>query len=79
MDARRVEWASRRLALCNMEWNRITASDIYVILSSFKPPAPAGFKQICFSILRFTNLKRFYVLKSYIRAENISGDVTFDL
>lgn len=41
-DACRVEWASRRLALCNMEWDRISATDIFVMISSFKPPAPAG-------------------------------------
>lgn len=41
-DARRVEWASHRLALCNMEWDRILAADIFVMISSFKPPAPAG-------------------------------------
>uniref|UniRef100_A0A5S6PMN7 ABTAP, putative n=2 Tax=Brugia malayi TaxID=6279 RepID=A0A5S6PMN7_BRUMA len=45
-DARRVEWASRRLALCNMEWDRISATDIFVMISSFKPPAPAAIRSV---------------------------------
>ncbi|VDK76961.1 unnamed protein product [Litomosoides sigmodontis] len=45
-DARRVEWASHRLALCNMEWDRILAADIFVMISSFKPPAPAAIKSV---------------------------------
>ncbi|KAM3721908.1 ESF1 [Dirofilaria immitis] len=45
-DARRVEWASRRLALCNMEWDRISATDIFVLISSFKPPAPAAIRSV---------------------------------
>ncbi|KAL3997293.1 NUC153 domain family protein [Acanthocheilonema viteae] len=45
-DARRVEWASHRLALCNMEWDRISATDIFVMISSFKPPAPAAIRSV---------------------------------
>ncbi|CAG9538555.1 unnamed protein product [Cercopithifilaria johnstoni] len=45
-DARRVEWASHRLALCNMEWDRISAIDIFVMISSFKPPAPAAIRSV---------------------------------
>uniref|UniRef100_A0A915Q0I9 NUC153 domain-containing protein n=1 Tax=Setaria digitata TaxID=48799 RepID=A0A915Q0I9_9BILA len=45
-DASRVEWASRRLALCNMEWDRISATDIYVLIASFKPPAPAAIRSV---------------------------------
>jgi hypothetical protein len=36
-DARKVEWTSRRLALCNIDWDKMTAEDIFVALESFKP------------------------------------------
>lgn len=35
---RRVEWAGRRFAVCNLDWDRLKAADIVVILNSFKPP-----------------------------------------
>jgi len=37
-DAERTEDASRRLALCNMDWDRVTAEDVFLALSSFCPP-----------------------------------------
>ncbi|KAI6191564.1 hypothetical protein M3Y97_00241700 [Aphelenchoides bicaudatus] len=34
---RRVEWTSTRLAVCNLDWDKMTADDIFVALESFKP------------------------------------------
>ncbi|XP_030567000.1 ESF1 homolog [Drosophila novamexicana] len=38
MDAECTEEATRRLAVCNMDWDRIRAQDLMVLLSSFLPP-----------------------------------------
>ncbi|KAI8033838.1 uncharacterized protein LOC128265137 [Drosophila gunungcola] len=37
-DAGSTEESSRRLAVCNMDWDRIRAEDLMVMLSSFLPP-----------------------------------------
>lgn len=41
MDAPRTEDSTRRMALCNMDWDRIRAADILVLCSSFLPPGGA--------------------------------------
>ena len=38
-DSERTEEATERLALCNMDWDRVGAEDIYLLLSSFCPPS----------------------------------------
>ncbi|XP_020801760.1 pre-rRNA-processing protein esf1 [Drosophila serrata] len=37
-DAESTEESTRRLAVCNMDWDRIRAEDLMVMLSSFLPP-----------------------------------------
>jgi len=36
-DAERTEDVSRRLAVCNLDWDRVGAQDIFLVLSSFCP------------------------------------------
>ncbi|KAI6173361.1 Methionine--tRNA ligase, cytoplasmic [Aphelenchoides besseyi] len=36
-DVKRVDWISPRLAVCNLDWERMTAEDIFMALQSFKP------------------------------------------
>ncbi|CAK5086496.1 unnamed protein product [Meloidogyne enterolobii] len=34
---RRVEWASTRLAICNMDWSKISAEALMIVIQSLKP------------------------------------------
>jgi len=36
-DADNVEEATSRLALCNMDWDRIQAADLMILFNSFLP------------------------------------------
>uniref|UniRef100_A0A182MSW3 Uncharacterized protein n=1 Tax=Anopheles culicifacies TaxID=139723 RepID=A0A182MSW3_9DIPT len=40
-DAERTDESTRRLAVCHMDWDRIRAVDVMVLLSSFLPPGSA--------------------------------------
>lgn len=31
-DIRHVEWASSRLAICNMDWNKLDAEDLFIVI-----------------------------------------------
>ena len=41
-DAERTEEATERLAVCNMDWDRVGAEDIFLLLSSFCPAGAQG-------------------------------------
>jgi len=36
-DAERTEDSTRRIAVCNMDWDRVTADDLYLVMSSLCP------------------------------------------
>ena len=59
-DAETTEEETKRLAVCNMDWDRVGAEDIFLLLASFCPPAGSvssvkiylsGAMQICVKII----------------------------
>ena len=45
-DADRTEEATKRMAVCNMNWDRVGAEDIFIAMSSFCPTGEAGIKSV---------------------------------
>jgi len=52
-DADNVEEATSRLALCNMDWDRIQAADLMILFNSFLP-ADGFIKSITVSLKKYT-------------------------
>ena len=45
-EAEYTEEATSRIAVCNMDWDRVDAQDIYIAMSSFCPTGSAGVKSV---------------------------------
>ncbi len=45
-DAEVAEEATRRVAVCNMDWDRVGAQDIFIAMSSFCPTGKGGVKSV---------------------------------
>ena len=68
-DSERTEEATERLAVQNMDWDRVGAEDIYLLLSSFCPPSGS-----------ISNVKIFLSgWQKYIRVTLTPLNVNFDL
>lgn len=52
-DAERTEDATRRLAVCNMDWDRVRAVDLMVLLNSFVGRGEGGIKEVVIYVSEF--------------------------
>lgn len=69
-DAPRTEESTRRIAACNMDWDRIRAVDIMVLCHSFLPPGGVVQKvSVIFSIFYlfyFQNSRKITIIHETI-------------
>lgn len=76
-DAPRTEDSTRRLAACNMDWDRIRASDIMVLCSSFLPPGgsilnvtiyPSEYGRLLYNLIFLLSLEKMKLIEFVVVA-----------
>lgn len=87
-DATQIEEATSRIAICNADWDRINAQDLYVLLNSFKRSTGAiDFVRLYYSKFGEERLKveerkgpsefifgKAKTIEDFTRPENVSSD-----